>query len=171
MANHSSLSYYPFDSYVSTIFTFANETLTNQDAFLALTPMSCNYDIAIVNQLNSSGQQKEYVAQRMIYAKFQLELYLPSLNYDLPFLVLQKDLVDFAGLLPCLVLLSFCAVTMVGIYIFADPHDSSCKVFTWDESVTSLAFSGLANLVFCQSMGTVFSIWQMDIEMENIQRC
>ncbi|KAK0221211.1 hypothetical protein EDD85DRAFT_960384 [Armillaria nabsnona] len=40
---------------------------------------------------------------------------------------------DFVGLLPCLVLLSICAVTMVGIYLFADPDDPSRKAFTWDE--------------------------------------
>ncbi|SJL16623.1 uncharacterized protein ARMOST_20149 [Armillaria ostoyae] len=40
---------------------------------------------------------------------------------------------DFAGLLPCLVLLSICAVSMVGIYLFTDPHDPSRKAFTWDE--------------------------------------
>ncbi|KAK0431767.1 hypothetical protein EV421DRAFT_1925569 [Armillaria borealis] len=46
---------------------------------------------------------------------------------------LLGDILDFAGLLPCLVLLSICAVTMVGIYLFADPHDPSRKAFTWDE--------------------------------------
>ncbi|PBK88196.1 hypothetical protein ARMGADRAFT_1120602 [Armillaria gallica] len=40
---------------------------------------------------------------------------------------------DFSGLLPCLVLLSISAVTMVGIYLFADPDDSRRKAFTWDE--------------------------------------
>ncbi|PBK90377.1 hypothetical protein ARMGADRAFT_1032420 [Armillaria gallica] len=40
---------------------------------------------------------------------------------------------DFAGLLPCLVLLSICAMTMVGIYLFSDPHDPSRKAFTWGE--------------------------------------
>ncbi|KAK0492443.1 hypothetical protein EDD18DRAFT_1357697 [Armillaria luteobubalina] len=43
------------------------------------------------------------------------------------------DVLDFAGLLPCLVLLSICAMTMVGIYLFADPNDPSRKAFTWDE--------------------------------------
>ncbi|PBK88165.1 hypothetical protein ARMGADRAFT_1084804 [Armillaria gallica] len=50
------------------------------------------------------------------------------------------DVLDFVGLLPCLVLLSICAVTMVGIYLFADPHDPSRKVFTWDELVNVLRF-------------------------------
>ncbi|KAK0433875.1 hypothetical protein EV421DRAFT_1909782 [Armillaria borealis] len=43
------------------------------------------------------------------------------------------DILDFAGLLPCLVLLSICAVTMAGIYLFADPHDPARRPFTWEE--------------------------------------
>ncbi|KAK0430456.1 hypothetical protein EV421DRAFT_1858565 [Armillaria borealis] len=45
---------------------------------------------------------------------------------------------DFAGLLPCLVLLSISEVTMVGIYLFADPDDSSRRTFSWDELVNAL---------------------------------
>ncbi|KAK0434208.1 hypothetical protein EV421DRAFT_1992831 [Armillaria borealis] len=48
------------------------------------------------------------------------------------------DILDFAGLLPCLVFLSICAVSMVGIYLFTDPHDPSRKSFTWDELVNVL---------------------------------
>ncbi|PBK68429.1 hypothetical protein ARMSODRAFT_958129 [Armillaria solidipes] len=48
------------------------------------------------------------------------------------------DILDFAGLLPCLILLSISAVTMVGIYLFADPDDSSHRTFTWDELVNAL---------------------------------
>ncbi|KAK0493843.1 hypothetical protein EDD18DRAFT_1404339 [Armillaria luteobubalina] len=40
---------------------------------------------------------------------------------------------DLIGLLPCLILLSICAVTMIGIYLFADPEDVTRKAFTWDE--------------------------------------
>ncbi|PBK68425.1 hypothetical protein ARMSODRAFT_975832 [Armillaria solidipes] len=40
---------------------------------------------------------------------------------------------DLAGLLPCLILLSISAVTMVGFYLFANPDDSSRRTFTWDE--------------------------------------
>ncbi|KAK0191858.1 hypothetical protein F5146DRAFT_1119907 [Armillaria mellea] len=47
-------------------------------------------------------------------------------------------ILDFIGLLPCLVLLSICAVTIVGIYLFTDPHDPSRKAFTWDELVNAL---------------------------------
>ncbi|PBK68463.1 hypothetical protein ARMSODRAFT_1019598 [Armillaria solidipes] len=48
------------------------------------------------------------------------------------------DILNFAGLLPCLILLSICAVTMVGIYLFTDPHDLSRETFTWDELVNML---------------------------------
>ncbi|PBK68449.1 hypothetical protein ARMSODRAFT_1085393 [Armillaria solidipes] len=48
------------------------------------------------------------------------------------------DILDFAGLLPCLVLLSISAVTMVGIYLFADPDDPSRRTFTWDELANAL---------------------------------
>ncbi|KAK0431775.1 hypothetical protein EV421DRAFT_1742848 [Armillaria borealis] len=37
---------------------------------------------------------------------------------------------DFAGLLPCLVLLSISAVTMVGIYLFVNPDDPARRPFT-----------------------------------------
>ncbi|PBK94350.1 hypothetical protein ARMGADRAFT_1079038 [Armillaria gallica] len=50
------------------------------------------------------------------------------------------DILDLVGLLPCLVLLAICAVTMVGIYLFADPHDLSRKAFTWEELVNVLCF-------------------------------
>ncbi|KAK0229683.1 hypothetical protein EDD85DRAFT_973520 [Armillaria nabsnona] len=40
---------------------------------------------------------------------------------------------DLVGVLPCLILLSICAVTMIGIYLFADPDDVSRKAFTWDD--------------------------------------
>ncbi|KAK0229697.1 hypothetical protein EDD85DRAFT_973557 [Armillaria nabsnona] len=43
------------------------------------------------------------------------------------------SILDYLGLLPCLILLSICAMTMVGIYLFTDPHDPSRDVFTWDE--------------------------------------
>ncbi|KAK0229645.1 hypothetical protein EDD85DRAFT_851152 [Armillaria nabsnona] len=43
------------------------------------------------------------------------------------------DILDFAGLLPCLVLLSISAVTMVGIYLFANPDHPSRRPFTWGE--------------------------------------
>ncbi|KAK0229432.1 hypothetical protein EDD85DRAFT_957178 [Armillaria nabsnona] len=45
------------------------------------------------------------------------------------------DILDFAGLLPCLVLLSICAVTMAGIYLFANPDDPDHRPFTWEEIV------------------------------------
>ncbi|PBK68419.1 hypothetical protein ARMSODRAFT_975825 [Armillaria solidipes] len=40
---------------------------------------------------------------------------------------------DFAGLLPCLVLLSISAVTMVGIYLFVNPDDPARRPFTTGE--------------------------------------
>ncbi|KAK0452134.1 uncharacterized protein EV420DRAFT_1559030 [Desarmillaria tabescens] len=41
------------------------------------------------------------------------------------------DILDFVGVLPCLVLLSICAVTMIGIYIFTDPAKESRENLTW----------------------------------------
>ncbi|PBK79309.1 hypothetical protein ARMGADRAFT_1069476 [Armillaria gallica] len=49
-------------------------------------------------------------------------------------------ILDYLGLLPCLILLSICAMTMVGIYLFTDPHDPSREAFTWDELVNVLRF-------------------------------
>ncbi|KAK0477809.1 hypothetical protein IW261DRAFT_1420661 [Armillaria novae-zelandiae] len=43
------------------------------------------------------------------------------------------DILDTAGLLPCLVLLSISAVAMVGIYLFANPDDPRRKPLTWGE--------------------------------------
>ncbi|KAK0452194.1 uncharacterized protein EV420DRAFT_1645832 [Desarmillaria tabescens] len=43
------------------------------------------------------------------------------------------DILDFVGLLPCLVLLSISAIMMVGIYLFTDPDDPSRRKFTWSE--------------------------------------
>ncbi|KAK0463389.1 hypothetical protein IW261DRAFT_1575742 [Armillaria novae-zelandiae] len=49
------------------------------------------------------------------------------------------DTLDIVGLLPCLILLSICAISMVGVYLFADPDDPTRKVLTWIElSVFSL---------------------------------
>ncbi|KAK0477782.1 hypothetical protein IW261DRAFT_1484063 [Armillaria novae-zelandiae] len=50
------------------------------------------------------------------------------------------DILDFAGLLPCLVLLSISAITMVGIYLFADPDDPSRRAFTWSELKDTLHY-------------------------------
>ncbi|KAK0431784.1 hypothetical protein EV421DRAFT_1852354, partial [Armillaria borealis] len=50
------------------------------------------------------------------------------------------DILDFVGLLPCLILLSISAITMVGIYLFADPDDPSRKAFTWSELKNALCF-------------------------------
>ncbi|KAK0215440.1 hypothetical protein IW262DRAFT_1320704 [Armillaria fumosa] len=63
---------------------------------------------------------------------------------------------DFVGVLPCLVLLSISAVTMVGIYLFTDPSKDSRQKLTW---------SALGELVFpsefwyapCEQ---VFSQWK-----------
>ncbi|KAK0493737.1 hypothetical protein EDD18DRAFT_1356194 [Armillaria luteobubalina] len=40
------------------------------------------------------------------------------------------DILDFVGLLPCLILLSISAITMIGVYLFADPNDPTCRAFT-----------------------------------------
>ncbi|KAK0229630.1 hypothetical protein EDD85DRAFT_973428, partial [Armillaria nabsnona] len=50
------------------------------------------------------------------------------------------DILDFAGLLPCCVLLSISAITMVGIYLFADPDDPSRRTFTWSELKGALCY-------------------------------
>ncbi|PBK69044.1 hypothetical protein ARMSODRAFT_886591 [Armillaria solidipes] len=61
---------------------------------------------------------------------------------------------DFVGVLPCLVLLSISAVTMVGIYIFTDPAKDSREKLTWSALGTQVldgfyTFHG-ANMFFSQ---------------------
>ncbi|KAK0229687.1 hypothetical protein EDD85DRAFT_973526 [Armillaria nabsnona] len=51
------------------------------------------------------------------------------------------DILDFAGLLPCFVLLLISAITMVGIYLFADPDDPSRRAFTWSELMPCVVIS------------------------------
>ncbi|PBK88276.1 hypothetical protein ARMGADRAFT_1034234 [Armillaria gallica] len=46
---------------------------------------------------------------------------------------------DVLGVLPCLVLLSICAVTMVGMYVFTDPAKDSHEKLTWSALVNTLA--------------------------------
>ncbi|PBK88229.1 hypothetical protein ARMGADRAFT_1120637 [Armillaria gallica] len=78
---------------------------------------------------------------------------------------------DFAGLLPCLVLLSICAVSMVGIYLFTDPNDPSRKAFTWDELASCserVKFVYSAHLEHHHKMGTLCSNSHTDNEMEVI---
>ncbi|KAK0492522.1 hypothetical protein EDD18DRAFT_1289047 [Armillaria luteobubalina] len=57
------------------------------------------------------------------------------------------DILDFAGVLPCLVLLSICAVTMVGIYIFTDPAKDSREKLTWSVLANALRHDRQANSV------------------------
>ncbi|KAK0477889.1 hypothetical protein IW261DRAFT_1565690 [Armillaria novae-zelandiae] len=49
------------------------------------------------------------------------------------------DILDFVGVLPCLVLLSISAVTMVGIYLFTDPSKDSREKLTWSALVEALS--------------------------------
>ncbi|KAK0229570.1 hypothetical protein EDD85DRAFT_939848 [Armillaria nabsnona] len=53
------------------------------------------------------------------------------------------DILDFVGVLPCLVLLSICAITMVGICIFTDPAKDSREQLTWS-ALGSLTVKALA---------------------------
>ncbi|KAK0493695.1 hypothetical protein EDD18DRAFT_1356151 [Armillaria luteobubalina] len=55
------------------------------------------------------------------------------------------DILDFLGVLPCLVLLSICAVTMVGIYLFTDPDEGSREKLTWPGLVQALRHGRKAN--------------------------
>ncbi|KAK0493734.1 hypothetical protein EDD18DRAFT_1356184 [Armillaria luteobubalina] len=52
---------------------------------------------------------------------------------------------DILGVLPCLVLLSICAVTMVRIYLFTDPNKGSSEKLTWPGLVQALHHSRKAN--------------------------
>ncbi|PBK61057.1 hypothetical protein ARMSODRAFT_1025966 [Armillaria solidipes] len=63
----------------------------------------------------------------MVFAFTQLRLTMPGAPEGF------GDILDFAGLLPCLVLLLICAVTMADIYLFADLHDPARRPFTWEE--------------------------------------
>ncbi|KAK0493860.1 hypothetical protein EDD18DRAFT_395017 [Armillaria luteobubalina] len=49
------------------------------------------------------------------------------------------DILDFVGVLPCLVLLSISAVTMVGIYLFTDPSKDSRQKLTWSALVEAIS--------------------------------
>ncbi|KAK0226753.1 hypothetical protein EDD85DRAFT_163293 [Armillaria nabsnona] len=56
------------------------------------------------------------------------------------------DILDFVGVLPCLVLLSISSVTMVGIYIVTDPAQDSREKLTWSALVQTLTHRGRATL-------------------------
>ncbi|KAK0452186.1 uncharacterized protein EV420DRAFT_1766253 [Desarmillaria tabescens] len=67
-----------------------------------------------------------------VFAFTQLRSSMPGATEGL------GDILDFAGILPCLILLSISAVTMVGIYLFADPDHPSRRSFTWSELENAL---------------------------------
>ncbi|KAK0477825.1 hypothetical protein IW261DRAFT_252607 [Armillaria novae-zelandiae] len=47
---------------------------------------------------------------------------------------------DIAGLLPCLVLLSISSITMIGMYLLENPDDPSRKVLTWSVLKDSISY-------------------------------
>ncbi|KAK0215409.1 hypothetical protein IW262DRAFT_1465017 [Armillaria fumosa] len=49
------------------------------------------------------------------------------------------DILDFAGILPCLVLLSISSITMIGMYLFDNPDNPSRKALTWSEIQDSIS--------------------------------
>ncbi|KAK0229572.1 hypothetical protein EDD85DRAFT_794056 [Armillaria nabsnona] len=57
-------------------------------------------------------------------------------------------ILDFVGVLPCLVLMSICAVTMVGIYIFTDPAKDSREKLTWSGLGFETELLAIATLEF-----------------------
>ncbi|PBK64102.1 hypothetical protein ARMSODRAFT_1088225 [Armillaria solidipes] len=70
-----------------------------------------------------------------VFAFTQLRSTMPGApeGFDNP-----GDILDFAGLLPCLILLSISAVSMVSVYLFANPDDPSRRSFTWSELENAL---------------------------------
>ncbi|KAK0421879.1 hypothetical protein EV421DRAFT_1914914 [Armillaria borealis] len=65
-----------------------------------------------------------------VFAFTQLRSTMPEApeDFDNP-----GGILDFAGLLPCLILLSISSVSMVGVYLFANPDDPSRRALTWSE--------------------------------------
>ncbi|PBK90380.1 hypothetical protein ARMGADRAFT_1166833 [Armillaria gallica] len=192
MHSRGTLAYYPFDSYQSEIFAFAQEASTNKSVSLVIGSASrlivtFSSDLKITTGVMSTAptymEDTGFLQQEVIGANVILERNTLVIGYCLVITVTfwmvtlmiclimittvifgyrQRneivvvpigivfvftqlrstmpgapdgfgDVLDFVGLLPCLVLLSICAVTMIGIYLFADPHDPSRKAFTWDE--------------------------------------
>ncbi|KAK0204350.1 hypothetical protein DFS33DRAFT_1434578 [Desarmillaria ectypa] len=63
----------------------------------------------------------------MVFAFIQLRSSMPGAPEGF------GGILDFVGLLPCIILLSISAVTMVGIYLFTNPDDPSRRTLTWSE--------------------------------------
>ncbi|KAK0463446.1 uncharacterized protein EV420DRAFT_1518276 [Desarmillaria tabescens] len=189
-SSRGSMVYYPFDRYMSNIFAFAQDAVTNESVSLSLSSASGLVaglkittdvkeedhayweDIEATDLGNESVnvyvtlQRSNLVIAYCLVITFTFwlvtlmiclimittvvfgfrqrnEIVVIPIGTVFAFTQLRSsmpgapegfgDILDFAGLLPCLVLLSICAATMVGIYLFADPHDSSRRTFTWGE--------------------------------------
>ncbi|KAK0191870.1 hypothetical protein F5146DRAFT_1135586 [Armillaria mellea] len=72
------------------------------------------------------------------------------------------DVLDFVGVLPCLVLLSISAITMVGIYIFTDPVNDSHEKLTWSALVEALSHLRKANSERIESKDLTQDSYSMD---------
>ncbi|PBK68475.1 hypothetical protein ARMSODRAFT_1085399 [Armillaria solidipes] len=195
MHSRGTLAYYPFDSYQSEIFAFAQEALTNKSVSLVIGSASrLIIDLKITTGAMSTDPtymedtgflQQEVIGAYVILQRSTLvigyclvitvtfwmvtlmiclimittvifgyrqrnEIVVVPIGTVFAFTQLRStmpgapdgfgDVLDLVGLLPCLVLLSICAVAMVGIYLFTDPDDPSRKAFTWDELVRVLRF-------------------------------
>ncbi|PBK81043.1 hypothetical protein ARMGADRAFT_1039629 [Armillaria gallica] len=120
------LSAYPFDifdainpgefSYNTYISAFAQDLATNNSVAISL---PASYGVI--------AQRNEIVVVPIVtlFAFTQLRAYMPGAPEGI------GDILDFVGLLPCLLLLSIIAVAMIGIYLFADPDDRCRPALTW----------------------------------------
>ncbi|KAK0493835.1 hypothetical protein EDD18DRAFT_1333516 [Armillaria luteobubalina] len=143
--NSERISLYPFDRYSTTVYVFAVDASTNDlivvnikstTALVSASPsglhivtwwmitlMICLIMIATV--FFGFRQRNEIIVVPIgtVFAFTQLQTSMPG----------APEGFDFAGILPCLVLLSISSIAMIGMYLFDNPDNPSRKVLTWSE--------------------------------------
>ncbi|PBK88248.1 hypothetical protein ARMGADRAFT_1034211 [Armillaria gallica] len=134
---HSVKHTHSSDVYFTEVFTFATDATTNEMVPLSLFSTAGLVESGLITlticllmiMTVAFGFQRRneivVVPIGVVFAFIQLRSTMPGAPDGF------GDILDFVGVLPCLVLLSICAVTMVGIYIFTDPAKDSREKFTW----------------------------------------
>ncbi|PBK68480.1 hypothetical protein ARMSODRAFT_1004798 [Armillaria solidipes] len=155
MISYGTLSHYPFDSYASRIFTFAEETLTNKPVSLAILSLSrslADFKITIVNNYNSSDL-REIFGQEVIVADVMLQRSTLVIGY-------------------CLVITIICCSVFL---LYSMDFLSSCISFIWIGMVTlMICLIMITTVVFgyrqrneivVVSIGTLFAFTQLRSSM------